>query len=143
MSLVKYIALNAIFVFAVLGLNFAVANDKLTIKQITENGSLNGAVPRGLKFSPDGERVTFLKSSADDSRVLDLWEYNINDKSSRVLVKASNITGGNEEISEEERGRRERMRITNLGIVDFSWSKDASKLLFPLGGDLYQYSLEN
>ena len=86
--------------------------------------------------------VTFLRGSAENSRVLDLWEYNIPDKTSRILVKANDITGGSEKLSEEERGRRERMRITSQGIVDFSWSKDGSKLLFPLGGDLYEYSLE-
>ena len=118
------------------------ASDGLTIKQITENGSLNGSIPGGLKFSPDGERVTFLRGSDENSRVLDLWEYNIPDKTSRILVRANDITGGSEKLSEEERGRRERMRITNQGIVDFSWSKDSSKLLFPLGGDLYEYSLE-
>ncbi|MCC3861379.1 DPP IV N-terminal domain-containing protein [Pseudemcibacter aquimaris] len=119
----------------------SLAEGKLTIKDITENGNLSGSVPRGLKFSPDGKRVTFLKSSEEDSRVLDLWEYNLESKSAQLLVKSSDITGGNEELSEEERGRRERMRITSLGIVDFSWSKDGKKLLFPLGGDLYQYEL--
>lgn len=121
----------------------AVAAGGLTIKQITENGNLSGSVPSELKFSPDGARVTFLRGSPENQRVLDLWEYNIADKTARLLVKASDITGGTEQLSEEERGRRERMRITKLGIVDFSWSKDGKKLLFPLGGDLYEYSLES
>ena len=51
----------------------ALAAGGLTIKQITENGSLSGSVPSGLKFSPDGARVTFLRSSPENSRVLDLW----------------------------------------------------------------------
>ena len=138
-------ALRTIFKIAILAFSFAAysshADEGLSIKQITENGSLNGSVPRGLKFSPDGTRVTFLKSSEDDARVLDLWEYNLADKKAQLLVKASDITGGEEELSEEERGRRERMRISNLGIVDFSWSRNGDKLLFPLGGDLYKYSL--
>ena len=113
----------------------------LTIKQITENVNLNGSIPGGLKFSPDGARVTFLRSSVADERVLDLWEYNVAEKISRLLVKATDITGGEEQLSEIERGRRERMRITNFGIVDFSWSKDGKKILFPLGGELYEYSL--
>jgi dipeptidyl-peptidase-4 len=41
-----------------------------------------------------------------------------------------------------EKARRERMRITARGIVRYSWSKDGGKLLFPLGGDLYQYNLK-
>lgn len=143
MSFIRNMALAAVVTITSVTAGTAQAADGLTIKQITENGSLNGAIPGGLKFSPDGGRVTFLRGSAENTRVLDLWEYNIADKKSRLLVKASDITGGAEELSEEERGRRERMRITNLGIVDFSWSKDGSKLLFPLGGDLYEYSLES
>lgn len=145
MSLLKNMAVTAALSISMTAMmvNPTLAQDGLTIQQITENGSLNGSVPSGLKFSPDGKRVTFLRSSAEDSRVLDLWEYNLASKKAQLLVKSSDITGGNEELSEEERGRRERMRITSLGIVDFSWSKDGSKLLFPLGGDLYQYELSN
>ncbi len=117
--------------------------ERLTIEDITEDANLSGSVPRGLQFSPDGKRVTFLQGSEEDSRVLDLWAYDIDTKTSKLIVKASDITGGKEELSEEERGRRERMRITNFGIVDFSWADDGSKLLFPLGGDLYEYSLED
>lgn len=142
MSAFKKNAVVAALSFSALSLLASPANaEGLTIKQITENGSLNGSVPSGLKFSPDGSRVTFLKSSEEDSRVLNLWEYNLKDKSARLLVKASDITGGSEVLSQEERARRERMRITSLGIVDFSWSKDGKKLLFPLGGDLYEYAL--
>lgn len=137
------IFLKIVFILATFVAFSAKASDGLTIKEITENGSLNGSVPRGLKFSPDGARVTFLKSSDEDARVLDLWEYNLAEKKAQLLVKASDITGGEEELSEEERGRRERMRITNLGIVDFSWSREGDKLLFPLGGDLYEYSLND
>ena len=140
------LALKTIVTIAILSFSIGsistFAQDGLSIKQITENGSLSGSVPRGLKFSPDGRRVTFLKGSEADARVLDLWEYNLAEKKAKLLVKASDITGGEEELSEEERGRRERMRITNLGIVDFSWSRNGDKLLFPLGGDLYEYSLD-
>lgn len=140
-NIVKYMFLIATLL--AVNITSVMADEGLTIKQITANNNLNGALPRGLKYSPDAKRVTFLKSSDTDGRVLDLWEYNISDKNSRLLVKASDITGGVEELSQEERGRRERMRISNMGIVDFSWSKDGSKLLFPLGGDLYQYSLSD
>ncbi|MDG1859510.1 MAG: S9 family peptidase [Emcibacteraceae bacterium] len=144
MSVFKKIATFSIVTLSTVSMLSAGASaEGLTIQQITENGSLNGSVPSGLKFSPDGSRVTFLKSSEEDSRVLDLWEYNLESKAAQLLVKATDITGGEEELSEAERGRRERMRITSRGIVDFSWSKDGNKLLFPLGGDLYQYSLSD
>ena len=116
---------------------------KLTLERITSSPALSGSAPRGVKFSPDGVRVTFLRPSEADYNVLDLWEYNLTDKEARLLVEASSITGGADELSQEERARRERMRITSKGIVTYSWSEDGSKLLFPLGGDLYQYELSD
>ncbi len=115
----------------------------LTIERITSSPALSGSSPRAVKFSPDGMRVTFLRPSEADYKVLDLWEYNLADKQARLLVAASTITGGAEILSQVERARRERMRITSKGIVSYSWSKDGQKLLFPLGGDLYQYELSN
>ena len=120
---------------------FAKDQSKLSIKTLTSNESLSSSRVRGLKFSPNGKRVTFLKGSVENQRVLDLWEYNLQDGSSHILVKASDITGGVEELSEAEKARRERQRVTARGIVNYSWSKQGGKLLFPLGGDLYQYDL--
>ncbi|NOZ42024.1 MAG: S9 family peptidase, partial [Alphaproteobacteria bacterium] len=114
---------------------------KLTIKRITSSPALAGSSPRNVKFSPDGTRVTFLRPSATDYKQLDLWEYNLHDKTTRLLVAASSIVKGVEQLSQVERARRERMRITDTGIVSYSWSRDGRKLLFPLGGDLYQYQL--
>src|SRR5207342_3172622 len=40
------------------------------------------------------------------------------------------------------KARRERQRISALaGIVDYQWSADGRRLLFPLGGELYLYDL--
>lgn len=139
MSLIKNVFMGAVGVLAFM--NISVADEKLSIERITTSPALSGNAPKGLKFSPDGKRVTFLKASAEDYKVLDLWEYNLAEGASRLLVKASSITGGEEKLSQVERARRERMRITAKGIVSYSWDRDGSKLLFPLGGDLYQYDL--
>ncbi|PCI43242.1 MAG: S9 family peptidase [Alphaproteobacteria bacterium] len=137
------------FIFQIIGVCFFVCpsfaeqntTGKLTIARITSSPALSGSSPREVKFSPEGSRVTFLRPSAADYKVLDLWEYNLGDNEARLLVAASSITGGAEKLSQVERARRERMRITSKGIVSYSWSKDGRKLLFPLGGDLYQYEL--
>ena len=41
---------------------------------------------RDLKMSPDGARVTFLRGRDDDQFQLDLWEFNLQDKSMRRLL---------------------------------------------------------
>ena len=44
-------------------------------------------------------------------------------------------------LSDEEKARRERMRLKGSGIVSYQWSSDGKGLLFPLAGDLFYYRL--
>jgi len=115
---------------------------RLTIERIFADPSLSGPSPRTLKISPDGSRVTFLKGKEDAREQLDLWEYNIDAGESRLLVDSRMLMPEEGALSEEERARRERKRISAFrGIVEYSWSDDGSALLFPLAGDIYVYDL--
>lgn len=113
--------------------------DELTAERIYSSPSVSGESIRGLKVSPDGERVTFLRGKATDYERLDLWEYNVKDKATRLLFNSDDLHQGDEHLSDEERGRRERMRLTGTGIVDYHWSEDGKALLFPLAGDVYYW----
>ncbi len=116
--------------------------DELTIERLFDGGSLDGVVPRALKISPDSSRVTFLRAKADNQNRLDLWEYNRADDSMRLLVDADTLQPDGETLSAEEQARRERTRTAGLsGIVDYQWSPDGKRLLFPLAGKLYLYDL--
>src|SRR5690606_28833472 len=99
--------------------------------------------PRSLTMAPDGSRVTYLKGKPDDADRLDLWEYHIKDAEHRLLVDADSLVSGDEVLSDEEKARRERMRLFATGIISYSWSKNSDALLFPLNGDLYYYQLSN
>ncbi len=113
----------------------------LSLDRIFDDPSLSGKSPVQLKFSPDGSRVTYLQGKADDYNRYDLWEYNLKDKSNRVLVDSAQLFAGTETLSDEEKARRERQRIFGKGILEYKWSTDGSALLFPLNGDLYYYVL--
>jgi dipeptidyl-peptidase-4 len=115
--------------------------EKLTIERIFSDPGLSGPTLRQVKISPDGSRVTFLKSRAEDYLRYDLWEYNIKDKATRMLVDSEALLPGEEVLSDEERARRERMRLNARGIAGYHWAEDGKALLFPLGGDLYYYDL--
>jgi dipeptidyl-peptidase-4 len=115
--------------------------DTLNLEAIFAGGGLDGPVPRELKISPDGQRITFLRARADDQNRLDLWEYHVADKLVRRLVDADTLDTGNE-LSDAEKARRERARIAGVsGIVSYQWSPDGRALLFPLGGKLYLCTL--
>ena len=77
--------MRALVLAALMVVALPVSAEKLTIEKIFDGGSLSGPTPRGLKISPDGTRVTFLRAKPDDQYQLDLWEYNIKDHSTRLL----------------------------------------------------------
>lgn len=114
---------------------------KLTVERIYSSPSLSGPSMRGLKISPDGARVTFLKGKESDYERLDLWEYHIESGKTRLLFDSDDLQSGKEELSDEEKARRERMRLKGSGIVSYQWSKDGKALLFPLGGDIYYHKI--
>ncbi len=111
--------------------------ERLTLDRIHADPALAGPGVRNLRVSPDGERITFLRGRADNQFQLDLWEFNMKDKTARRLVD-SKVLVPNESISPEEQARRERARTASLnGILNYSWSPDGKQLLVPIGGDLY------
>jgi dipeptidyl-peptidase-4 len=125
-----------------LAIPMAGAAEVLTIERIFDSPTLSGPGLRNLKVSPAGDRVTFLRGKDSDQEQLDLWEYHIADAALRPLVDSLKLLPEEGELSEEEKGRRERQRIAGLrGIVDYVWAANGQALLFPLGGDVYLYDL--
>ena len=122
-------------------LSTALNAETLTIERIFSSPSLDGNAPRALKVSPDGERVTFLKGKQTDYERLDLWEYHIESGETRMLFDSNDLQSGEEVLSDEEKARRERMRLSGSGIVSYQWSDDGKALLFPLGGDVFYHKL--
>jgi dipeptidyl-peptidase-4 len=111
--------------------------ERLTLDRIHGETSLAGPGVRSLRVSPDGERVTFLRGSADNQYQLDLWEYNTKSKATRRLIDSKRLVP-TEELSLEEKARRERARTAGLsGILNYFWSPDGKQLLVPIAGNLY------
>ena len=121
----------------------AMAVEPLSIDRLFDDPDLSGMAPRSLKLSPDGQRATYLQGRTDDAGRMDLWQYTIANGKTTMLVDSLKLRGGaEEELSDEEKARRERARISSLsGIVSYQFSKDGQQLLFPLSGDLYLYDI--
>jgi len=114
----------------------------LDIERLYAAPNLDGPSPTGVKISPDSTRVTFMKGKETDPLQMDLWEFNLADEAMRLLVDSTALVEGEEDLSEEELARRERLRIVGQrGIVSYQFSPDGDRLLFPLSGDLYLYDL--
>ena len=114
----------------------------LTIERVFASPSLNGAVPRGVKLSPDGRWLTVLRARADDRERYDLWGFDRKSGKWRILVDSAAL-GSGKELSEAEKMQRERQRIGDLkGVVSYDWSADSSAVLVPLDGDLFLVHLD-
>ncbi|MFQ3198566.1 MAG: dipeptidyl-peptidase-4 [Paraglaciecola sp.] len=117
------------------------ATEKLSIERIFQSPALEGRAPNSLQVSPDGKRVTFLQGKQSDYERYDLWEYNIASGKTQMLFNSDDLHSGPEVLSDEEKARRERMRMSGSGIVSYHWSDDGKALLFPLAGDAYYFRL--
>ncbi|HME37722.1 MAG TPA: S9 family peptidase [Steroidobacteraceae bacterium] len=115
---------------------------ELTIDRLFDAPALAGPTIVGMKISPDGTRVTYLKGKPEDKDRLDLWEYNISEGRARVLVDSRALAPAHEKLSDEELNRRERQRTAALsGILEYSFAPSGRALLFPLAGNLYYCDL--
>ncbi|MBL7542331.1 MAG: S9 family peptidase [Bdellovibrionaceae bacterium] len=113
--------------------------EKLTIERLFQSPELDGSAVVNLQFSPNGQRLSFLKPKTEDYEVLDLWEFDLKSGVPKRIVDSSKLKFGT--LSEEEKARRERQRISQKGIVEYYWSNDGQSLIFPAAGELYLYDI--
>jgi dipeptidyl-peptidase-4 len=85
--------------------------------------------------------VLFLRSGAEDP-AQSLFEYELASGRTRELLSpAALLQGAAEHLSEAEKARRERQRVTARGFTAFELSDDGKLLLVTLSGKLYAVSL--
>jgi dipeptidyl-peptidase-4 len=121
---------------------FPAAARDLTLERVFQSPSLSGQAPRSLKLSPDGRHATLLRNRAEDKDRYDLWAVDTATGEARMLVDSLKL-GTGAEVSEEEKMRRERLRIAGTkGITAYQWAPDGKSILVPLDGDLYLASLD-
>jgi dipeptidyl-peptidase-4 len=114
----------------------------LTPERVFANPSLSGPVAKSVSLSPDGELVAFLRSREDDVDVQDLWAAPIGAGEPFKLIDARALVPDAGELSEAEKARRERMRISARGVVEYSWDEQGRYILAPLEGDIFLASRE-
>jgi dipeptidyl-peptidase-4 len=95
-------------------------------------------VPRSLSVSSDGSRVLFVRTPSGSSRTGALWAYDVAQGRERLVADPDELLGGaGEELSQEERARRERAREAGAGVVAFTTSSDGSLACFALSGQVW------
>ncbi len=99
--------------------------------------------PRSIRFVPNSTLILFLRSGPE-SFAQDLFALDTETGEERVLLTADALLGGaTEELSVEEKARRERMRQTARGIASYQLSGDGRYCLIPLSGELFVYDIQS
>ena len=91
-------------------------------------------VPSHLTIASDGSRILFIRSRGGIDPTSCLWV--LDGRGERLLVDPETL-GGEHDVPEPERVRRERVRERSTGIVAFSADQAASSAVFTLGSNLW------
>ncbi|WP_369158206.1 prolyl oligopeptidase family serine peptidase [Streptomyces sp. R02] len=98
--------------------------------------------PRSFSVAPDGSRVVFLRSGSGTDRANALWVLDTDGGGERVAADPRALLGGaSEQLSAEERARRERSREGGAGIVGYATDAAVELAAFALSGRLFTAEL--
>ncbi|OEU87654.1 S9 family peptidase [Streptomyces oceani] len=107
-------------------------------RQYARTNRLTLGAPRAFTVAPDGDRVVFLRSGGGTDRAHALWVRDLTDgREFAVADPAVLLDGATEELSAEERARRERSREGSAGIVAYATDTAVELAAFALSGRLF------
>jgi len=110
-------------------------------RQSARTRRFTAGAPRLFTITPDGTRVIYLRSNSGTDAVGRLWSMDVETGTERLVADPTALHDGAEELSIEERARRERMREGNSGIVGYATDSAATSAVFSLSGGLYTVNL--
>jgi dipeptidyl-peptidase-4 len=117
----------------------AFAQQALTPERVFASPDLSGPRARGVKLSPDGAAVTYIKVKASDLKITDLWIADVKGGTPRMLIDGAALIPKGRILSEAEKSRRERAGVQTHGVVDYEWDDQGRYILVPIEGDLWLY----
>ncbi|MGZ5368802.1 MAG: prolyl oligopeptidase family serine peptidase [Aeromicrobium sp.] len=99
-------------------------------------------IPRSIWVNPLGSKVYFIRTPDGVTRTGQLWEHDVATGVESVVVDPQALLGADgEQLSAEERSRRERSRESAAGIVGFASDRDGRWATFALSGQLWSVHL--
>lgn len=108
----------------------------ITFDRMTVYPDPGWSVPRAITLSPDRRSVTYL-AGEDGGQQMALFAFDLEKKTSRILLRAADLLPTDKPLSREEELRRERQRQRSTGVTSYQWAGGTGALLVPLGGDLF------
>ncbi len=105
-------------------------------RQAARTRGFSLGAPRSFTVSPDGTRVVFLRTKAGDDPVSCLWVLDVASGSERCVFDPREHGQAEEEedLSEAERARRERVRERSSGVTAYATDREVRRAVFPVAG---------
>ncbi len=94
------------------------------------------AIPGNLAFSPDNRWISYTYSG-EGGLTRQLYKFDLQTGRSSLFVKLAGGGASEENLSLEEKLRRERLRQYELGVTTYLWSPTGERLLLPLPDGLF------
>ena len=111
--------------------------DDRVVEQLAATLNFKLGQPAGVWVAPDGSAVLY-RRSGPRSFQFDLYSFDTaTGRSKRLLSAQQLLDGATENLSPEEKARRERQRVSTRGITSFVPSEDGKRLIVPLSGRLF------
>ncbi|MGH6876500.1 MAG: DPP IV N-terminal domain-containing protein [Rhizomicrobium sp.] len=98
-------------------------------------------LPVDAEPTADGKTVLYLRSGPRDT-LQRLYAFDLaSGREREVIAPEKLLDGKTENLSAEEKARRERARVSVTGFTKFALTRDGTRVLLSLGGKLYVVSL--
>lgn len=92
--------------------------------------------PQAIAFTPDDAALTYLRSP-DRSLSRQLYRLDLATGQEQPLVTPPGGGVTEDNLSHEEKLRRERQRLREIGVTSYAWAREGQRLLVPIGGDIH------
>ena len=113
------------------------SKDLQFLRDLTETRGFRLGRPVNVQVTPDGRTVLFLRGLPRKPQ-LRLFAMDVKTAQVRELITPEQVLNGAEEqVSAEEKARRERMRVTSSGFTSYDLSHDGTQVLVTLSGHAY------
>jgi dipeptidyl-peptidase-4 len=99
--------------------------------------------PRAVNVTPDGAHVVFLRSSGPEDPIDQLWAFDVETRTERLIADPATLLAGDEDLPAEERALRERLRLSASGIGSYVPAGPGGAVVFTLAGRLFHVDLRS
>ena len=113
---------------------------QLSIEAIFADGGITGRAPEGVKWSPDGSKVSYVQRD-DSGDHGTLYYIDLATGKPTVLVSSEKLSSLAPPAS-SMKDERQKEAVQRYSIAAYHWSPDSKHLLFDSLGQLWLYSLD-